>query len=281
VLILSTKVTAIIPTINRSSLARAIDSALKQTDVEIKILLIDDSEKQEIKFEHPSVRIIKTGGLRGVSYARNLGLNNSTGEFVGFLDDDDFWMPDKSLNQIKEMQTTGIKISITSANVRSNSKSKIRPKKLLNPSSSPLENIYQKHYPFGNVKYLPMAGVLITSDLAKSFQFDENLLERENLDYLQKIYNSGFTIKQIPLIGVQINFNYSSSLSRINYETELQWMEHINCISSNLANNFCLESARNFIRVGNKESAEKMLDEISAPNFRQNIFKFCYKLLTK
>lgn len=45
-------------------------------------------------------QVLYTGGGAGGSAARNLGVNASTGDLVGFLDDDDEWMPEKLQTQL-------------------------------------------------------------------------------------------------------------------------------------------------------------------------------------
>jgi glycosyltransferase involved in cell wall biosynthesis len=42
-------------------------------------------------------RVVKTGGLAGVSKARNLGISYASNEFIALLDDDDLWLTSKPL----------------------------------------------------------------------------------------------------------------------------------------------------------------------------------------
>ena len=52
---------------------------------------------------HQYIRIIKNTGPKGPGGARNCGLNHATGEYIAFLDADDYWLPDKISKQLDMM----------------------------------------------------------------------------------------------------------------------------------------------------------------------------------
>lgn len=91
-------ISVIIPTYNRYGLLkRSLLSVLGQTHKPKEILVVDDGSEDftcKIKDEFPQIRYIyKKNG--GVSSARNLGVKNSTCDWVAFLDDDDEWDREK------------------------------------------------------------------------------------------------------------------------------------------------------------------------------------------
>ena len=96
------KVSIVIPVHNvERYLRKCLDSAAGQTLADIEILCIDDASTDsspEILAEYaardPRVRIVTFETNRGVSCARNEGIRSALGEFVGFLDADDFVDPD-------------------------------------------------------------------------------------------------------------------------------------------------------------------------------------------
>ena len=81
-------------------LRRAVDSVLKQTYRNLDIILVDDGSKDrcpkicdEYAAKEARVRVIhKENG--GLSDARNAGLSVAGGDYIAFLDSDDFWAPD-------------------------------------------------------------------------------------------------------------------------------------------------------------------------------------------
>ena len=87
-------VSIIIPCFNREVvIVDAIESALRQTYEHIEVLVIDDGSQDN------SVNIIKkytkhvtllTQENKGVSAARNLGIKHCSGDYIIFLDSDDF-----------------------------------------------------------------------------------------------------------------------------------------------------------------------------------------------
>ena len=91
------KISVIVPVYNvEQYLCRCIDSIIAQTFPDFELLLIDDGSKDrsgEICDEYAQkddrVRVFhKENG--GVSSARNLGLDNAKGEWISFIDSDDW-----------------------------------------------------------------------------------------------------------------------------------------------------------------------------------------------
>jgi glycosyltransferase involved in cell wall biosynthesis len=99
------KVSVIIPTYNRAGLiARAIDSVLVQTFKDFELIIIDDGSKDNTKeaikpFEGKIKYIYQNNG--GISNARNRGIQESSGQYIAFLDSDDYWAPQKLEVQVK------------------------------------------------------------------------------------------------------------------------------------------------------------------------------------
>lgn len=95
---MSPKVTVIIPVYNvESYLREAVDSVLCQTLQDIEIILVDDGSTDnsgiicdEYAAADERVKVIhKPNG--GLSSARNAGLEIAKGEYIMFLDSDDYW----------------------------------------------------------------------------------------------------------------------------------------------------------------------------------------------
>ena len=91
------KISVIVPVYNTEKyLHRCIDSILSQSFTDFELLLIDDGSKDgsgaicdEYAAKDNRVRVFhKENG--GVSSARNLGLDNANGEWVSFVDADDY-----------------------------------------------------------------------------------------------------------------------------------------------------------------------------------------------
>lgn len=85
----------------------AIDSVLNQTYKNIEVLVIDDngknqeySKKVQELCSSKNVIYIKNKRNRGAQFSRNIGILNSKGEYIAFLDDDDIWLPEKLEKQI-------------------------------------------------------------------------------------------------------------------------------------------------------------------------------------
>lgn len=95
-------VSVVIPAYNAARfIERTLKSALRQTYRNLQILLIDDGSTDDTRplagaviGNDDRVRIISVPN-GGVAKARNIGIAESTGGFVAFLDADDLWHPRK------------------------------------------------------------------------------------------------------------------------------------------------------------------------------------------
>ena len=101
-------VSVIIPTFNRlNKLIKAIDSVQKQTYKNYEIIVVDNSSVdgtvEYYKLNYDKIVKINIHNNGNIAKSRNLGINNSKGDILAFLDSDDLWFPNKLSSCIHEM----------------------------------------------------------------------------------------------------------------------------------------------------------------------------------
>ena len=110
-------VSVIIPYYRASqTIARAVESALGQTVHPLEILIVDDGSPEDTaeatKQFGSSVTVIrKPNG--GVASARNLGIEHAKGEWIAFLDADDYWEAVKLERQLAVSEEVGFVCGMT------------------------------------------------------------------------------------------------------------------------------------------------------------------------
>lgn len=95
-----------------SMLAQALQSVLGQRGVDLEVLVVDNGSTSPDALvvpgiDDPRVRVLEQGANRRVADARNAGLEAARGTWVGYLDDDDLWGPDKVRHQIDVGEGSG------------------------------------------------------------------------------------------------------------------------------------------------------------------------------
>lgn len=102
-------VSVVIPVYNaEKTIVRTLKSVVNQTYKNIEILVVNDGSKdnsEQVIANYISqdnianLRLVsKENG--GVSSARNRGIDEANGDFIAFLDSDDFWLPNKIEKQL-------------------------------------------------------------------------------------------------------------------------------------------------------------------------------------
>ena len=104
------KISVIIPCFNQGKyIDNAVDSVLKQTYQNFEIIIINDGSTDKFtndllkKYKKPKTKVYTTEN-HGLASARNYGYSVSKGDFIQFLDADDFLDSSKFEKQIKEFE---------------------------------------------------------------------------------------------------------------------------------------------------------------------------------
>lgn len=104
------KVSVIIPVYNKEKyIEQCLNSVINQTYKDLEIIIIDDAstdKSMEIarSIKDESIKIIELNENVGAGMARNKGIEAATGDYICFIDADDYWVLDKIERQVKFME---------------------------------------------------------------------------------------------------------------------------------------------------------------------------------
>ena len=101
-------VSVVIPTFDRARvLPRALESVMAQSRPPTEVIVVDDGSADDtaelVADRFPTTRLIRQEN-RGVSAARNRGIEAAAGEWIALLDSDDEWRPEKLEKQLDALQ---------------------------------------------------------------------------------------------------------------------------------------------------------------------------------
>ena len=219
------KVSIIIPTYNRrNALQRAIQSVLDQTFKDYEIIVVNDGSTDNTAdylstIEHKALRSIHCDRNHGGGFARNQGIDQSTGEYTAFLDDDDAWEPVKLKEQVSLLSTEGAGLCHTGFNLFSEDGSFIKYV-FYRPKFNDL---------FKSIQYDNFLGgtssVLVKSTLVKAINgFDTELPALQDYDFFIRLLKNGCTLASIemPLVRYyffdrdkNVSFNYKNHMAAV------------------------------------------------------------------
>lgn len=136
----SFEISVVIPNYNRATLLiNAIESALTQTYPVLEILVCDDgstdNSKELVKnLNNPKVKWIDCGKNGRPAIPRNIGIKQSKGNWIAFLDNDDEWLSTKIYEQVKLIQNTNyLAVSSNAYNINNANNNKNLLLKYTNP----------------------------------------------------------------------------------------------------------------------------------------------------
>jgi len=186
-------VSVIIPCYNAQKwLAEAIDSCLQQTYSRIEIIVVDDGstdDSLEIIKSYGDQVIWESGQNRGGNFARNRGLALSKGDYVQYLDADDYLLPEKIEKQVRCLEETGADIVYSDWRHKrhlTNGTSVLESIKVCGPKKDFLESLLADE---GWVA--PVALLFTRAVIDKSEQWDEDLTAGQDRDFLMSAAING------------------------------------------------------------------------------------------
>jgi len=181
-------------------------SVLAQRDVGLSVVIVDDASTDgsvsAVKsLRDPRVRLVSHVERRGVSQARNTGLEHAQTPWVAFVDDDDLWAPDKVASQVTAAVATGSLWACVGA-IHVDKRLRIigwNPGLPSGDISAPMNR--------GNAVPGGGSGVLVTTELARSLGgFDVSLSTLADWDfYLRLCQRSPVASVNRPLVGYRVH----------------------------------------------------------------------------
>lgn len=273
------KVSIIVPCYNQSQyLSDALTSVLNQTYQNWECLIINDGSTDEteqiakewIKTNDRFKYIYKING--GLASARNRGLLESHGDFIQFLDADDFLEENKLKFSMEENNTIESEIVITNFKyLNDNSKETTSPNFQLSVDFMDHQNILML-WPSINI---PVHCGLFSSDLFKDFLFPEELKAWEDwimwIKVLEKKPKISFINKPLALYR-KYPFNMTS-------DTFLMEKYHLKAVNY-ILNNITLEKKfkNHFEELQNYKNKTRKLEN-TIKNYRNTRTYKCSQFL--
>ena len=223
-------VSIVIPTYNYGQyIDRAIRSCLDQTYENLEIIVVDDGSTDNTsqivqRFDKEINYILQENS--GVSVARNKGLSVATGEFITFLDADDYLTVDSIELRVEILHANpniGVVFCESYSKDASEDKLTFKPEHEKDFVSGKFyEDLLVKHLRFQT------STALMRSSLAKQFRFPVNISNGEDIAYFAKIF---FASKAYFLVKpAVINQRHADSLRHNLEEIKKKGIELISVI---------------------------------------------------
>ena len=191
-------VSIVIPVYNLEKyLEKCLNSVINQTYRNLEIILLDDGscdKSLEIckGFESKDKRVkVFSHSNRGVSYTRNRGIGISAGEYLMFVDGDDYLKPLWVENYVKAAEKSNADVVIGGLTFLLETEEMIQKKPLVLGEFS--KNLWNCICTKNNEIYGYVPNKLYRTEFIKSkcVLFDETMKAQEDLDFALSAYNAG------------------------------------------------------------------------------------------
>lgn len=197
----SPKVSVIIPLYNQKQyVGEAIDSVINQTYPNIEVIVVNDGSTDNplpfLEKYQKGIMLINQENM-GLAAARNAGIRKSTGEYIQFLDADDFLHKDKIKLHLEFCIAENCEVSYCEISQYDNDTGNTELRYV-----GEVKDMFPRLYNFWHTYPLPVHSMLIKKELFDKFGlFDEELTACEDRYFFSKLSSEGISFKYFPFIG--------------------------------------------------------------------------------
>lgn len=187
-------VSVVIPTRNRRALlGRALCSVLEQSYPRWEIIIVDDGSADGTvealrAFGDSRIRLEVGRISRGAGHARSFGAGVAKGDFIAFLDSDDYWLPDKLWMQLAAAEAGGRHRTVVLCPPATDNGTRIIP--VRQPPLRKGQTIADYVYTGAQATVLSSC-LLVEGELGRSIRFDPALSVNQDTDYLLRLEAEG------------------------------------------------------------------------------------------
>lgn len=210
------KVSAIIPTIGRPELARAVRSVLDQTVPVLPIVILDrpemigDVASQLAMLPH---KLIVSEGGRGGGAARNLGVAASSSDVIAFLDDDDQWLPGKTSAQLDLLETSPRAV-ITSRSLLVGKKTRTVPKRIYRNDGPLVDYLLERSSLRLHKNFMQSSSLMMSRETATRVAWKSTFPRHQDWTLLIELSELGLEVLTHPAPLVNVYQGSLDSVSR-------------------------------------------------------------------
>lgn len=203
-------ITVIMPAYNAQNyIAKAMDSVMKQTtNAFIELIVIDDGSTDNTEkiveqyradcsgsgASDRELRYLRNKGNQGVAKSRNLGISEAQGEYIAFLDSDDWWELDKLEKQIRILRQNPDTVLCATGRELMNQDGTSRGKIVGVPEKISYKDLLRTNY-------IPCSSVVMKTQTAREFGMCHDELHEDYILWLRvtKKYGDAFGLNE-PLL---------------------------------------------------------------------------------
>ena len=204
------KVSVIVPVYNTEKyLRRCLDSLFNQTIEDIEIIVINDcspDNSKEILKEYEKkykdkIKVFHNKTNKGIGYNRNYGIKKATGEYIGFVDSDD-WVNETMYDKLYKKAKTD-KLDLVLCNFHKMLEKENDLEEIASSEISYFKNTNLKQTPnlLLDVELAPW-NKLYKKELIKEIAFPENLKYEDTVFVLKAMARS----KKIGMVDEKLNY---------------------------------------------------------------------------
>lgn len=229
---MSALVSAVIPTRYRpESVVSAVRSALCQTYAELEVIVVIDgpdvaTETALKGLDDSRLRVVALAENVGGSEARNIGANAARGEWIGFLDDDDEWLPDKVELQLAMGEgMLGEPIVSCRFHARTRDGEFDWPGRLLREGEPVCEYLLARRGLRRQDGFIATPTILARRSLLRRVPFRTGLRKHQDWDWILRATAEGARVLFCPEVLVKCDMRIKSSVSRsADWRASLAWI---------------------------------------------------------
>lgn len=222
------KVSVIVPVYNvEQYVAKCLDSIINQTYKNLEIICVDDGSTDKSGYicdeyakKDSRIKVFhKANG--GLASARNAALTHVTGDYIGFVDSDDWIEPEMYETLVHNLEQNSVDMVCCNFSKIYNDRIDVM-KNEWDIKNSVLDTADILYYAFNRDHHKGFAiyvwNKLFTADKIKNYRFDESLAEAEDVDFISKVIAvnnmKGFYIEKSL-------YNYLQRSSSLTYSKDL------------------------------------------------------------
>jgi hypothetical protein len=276
----------VIASIGRPSLTRILhDISATSVDFSVRVILVldgvDPLHPNLSQWERMSSKLVVLPERVGSARAYSLGLREVNTEFFRIFSDDDEWDGNSLRVVYRNVRENSVLVCRT--NVRDElgfaNRSAEFPK-----YESPLESVYAPLIPWHrNDVYFHLTSMIFPFS-ASRISFDDSLIIREDLDWLQRVYESGMKFIFLNETIGTVFPSHARSAERQTIEIDTAWATRLTLISNTVAKNFVyFHCFRSFAVFGKPSEILRRIIPlykiVGKPDFRQTRSLLLYLII--